>query len=377
MLGAPFDNVAFRIRYRIELFSNIFDEFYLLIDKMPSSDLLSNPLNKENITVTDIKIQIPNKDMSKSCMERILCLIKIQIKMILNLFNNRKNIDTVIFATGIPFILPVLMTSKILGMKSIIMAGGTAYKNANVNNSSGPLYTRFLWLLEMICYQLSTNIAAETKSVIQYLGLSRFEQKILLLGSLIYVDTNIFNIKTMLKYRKNVVGYIGCLNYGKGILSFIDAIKIVSQCDNNIEFIIVGDGPLFQQVYYFLESEKLLQKVKLVKWVSRDEVARYLNKIKLLVLPSYNEGLPGIILEAMACGTPVAATPVGGIPDIIKNGKTGFILENNSPECIANNILDGLHHPHLANIVKNAHMLIENQFTFDKELIKWKKALAK
>ena len=262
-------------------------------------------------------------------------------------------------------------------MKSIIMAGGTAYKNVNVNNSSGLLYTRIIWMLEMICYQLSTNIAAETKSAIQYLGLSRFEQKILLMGSLIYVDTKIFNIRTILKDRKNVVGYIGCLNFGKGILNFLDAIKIVAQSDNNIEFIIVGDGPLYQQVYYFLESENLLQKVKLVKWVSREKVAEYLNKIKLLVLPSYNEGLPGIILEAMACGTPVATTPVGGIPDIIENGKTGFILENNSPECIADKILDGLHHPNLADIVKNAHMLIENEFTFEKELIKWKEALAK
>ena len=74
------------------------------------------------------------------------------------------------------------------------------------------------------------------------------------------------------------------------------------------------------------------KNVTLVGWISHDELPSYLNMLKLLVVPSYTEGLPNIVIEAMSCGTPVLATPVGGVPDLIEDGITGFILEDNFPE---------------------------------------------
>ncbi len=60
----------------------------------------------------------------------------------------------------------------------------------------------------------------------------------------------------------------------------------------------------------------------------------------------------------MGCGTPVLATLVGGVPDVIKDGKMGFIMENNSPECIAKNVMRTPEHPDLERIVKNARALV-------------------
>lgn len=65
-----------------------------------------------------------------------------------------------------------------------------------------------------------------------------------------------------------------------------------------------------------MKQSNLNDKVSLVGRVSYDEVPRYLNQLKLLVILSYSEGFPNTVLEAMACGTPVLATRVGAVPDI-------------------------------------------------------------
>ena len=74
----------------------------------------------------------------------------------------------------------------------------------------------------------------------------------------------------------------------------------------------------------------------------------------------------------MGCGTPVLATPVGGVPDVIKDGKTGFIMGDNSPECIAKNVMRALEHPDLERIVENA---VEREFTYAAAVERYKKIL--
>jgi len=98
----------------------------------------------------------------------------------------------------------------------------------------------------------------------------------------------------------------------------------------------------------------------------------------LLALPTQHaEGLPTVILEAMACGTPVLATPVGGIPDVIKDGETGFIMENNSPECIAKNIVRVLEYPDLNKVTKNARKLIEEKYTYKAAVERYRRIFKK
>lgn len=112
--------------------------------------------------------------------------------------------------------------------------------------------------------------------------------------------------------------------------------------------------------------------MKLLGWISHDNLPQYLNELKLIVLPSFTEGLPSIILEAMACGTPVLSTPVGAILDYIKDGETGFIMENNSPECIVSNIIRALNYPNLKQIAENGRKVVEKEFTFEKAVESYK-----
>ena len=77
----------------------------------------------------------------------------------------------------------------------------------------------------------------------------------------------------------------------------------------------------------------------------------------------------------MACGTPVLATPVGGVPDLIKDDEMGFIMEGNSPECITKNVIRVLNYPNRNEIVKNARELVEKEFTYEAAVERYKKTL--
>jgi glycosyltransferase involved in cell wall biosynthesis len=101
----------------------------------------------------------------------------------------------------------------------------------------------------------------------------------------------------------------------------------------------------------------------------------YFNELKLLVVPSYSEGLPGTLLEAMACGTPALATPVGGIAEVIKDGETGFLLPDNSPQSIAQNVIRVLNYPNLAQIADNARALIEREYSFQAAVERYRRIL--
>jgi len=77
------------------------------------------------------------------------------------------------------------------------------------------------------------------------------------------------------------------------------------------------------------------------------------------------------MLEAMACGAVVLATPVGGIPDIIRDGETGFIMEDNSAECIARSIVRVLDNEDLEQVAGNARALVEKEYTYEAAVEKY------
>jgi glycosyltransferase involved in cell wall biosynthesis len=190
-----------------------------------------------------------------------------------------------------------------------------------------------------------------------------------------FLDVDKFRIQKNLDKRDDLCGYIGALEKWKGVLNFIEASLKVLVRREDVRFLIGGEGRLKSGIEELVNIKGLNDKIRIVGLIPHDEVPKYLNELKLLVLPSHTEGLPNIILEAMACGTPVLATPVGAIPDVIKDEETGFIMEDNTPDCIAKNIIRALNHPNLDEIVKRARNLIEEQFTYEAAVERYKKIL--
>jgi glycosyltransferase involved in cell wall biosynthesis len=221
---------------------------------------------------------------------------------------------------------------------------------------------------------LSDKLILYSKNLVKEWNLERWENKIEFAHEHI-IDFQKFRIMKQYYERENIIGFIGRLSEEKGILNFIHAIDIILKDRKNITFFIIGDGLLRQKIEKYVDQKKLHSFVKIEGWVSHDELPLYFNKLKLIVIPSYTEGLPNAMLEAMACGTPVLATSVGVIPNIIINEETGFIMENNSPQCIADTIVRALENSNLGKIAVNAKKIIEGEFTLESSVKQWKRIL--
>jgi glycosyltransferase involved in cell wall biosynthesis len=342
------------------------------------------PLSNEIFVIDGDFPEIPDRrihiikikaDLKKeSMLTRSIKFILIQLKCSNILIKVSKNIDIVIFF-GATTILPMLL-AKFLKKKIIVILGGSAWKTTDqvyrerLFGIGGLVFPFILRSLERIGLTISDRIVVYSESVIKFLGLERYKDKILIISN-IYLDANKYKITKNLKERRNLIGFISRLNEGKGIMNFVNAIPLILKERTDLEFLIGGDGALFDEIEQKLKNNGTYNKVKLTGWIPHDELPDKLNELKLLVFPSYSEGLPNIVSESMTCGTPVLATPVGGVPDLIRDRKTGFIMEDNSPEGITKNVIMALNHPNLDNIVKNARRLIEERYTYEAAVEKY------
>ena len=296
------------------------------------------------------------------------------------LFRISRNIDVVIFYLGNGAYLLPLLCAKLLGKKTVFMATGLYSQISRVEYQrllfglGGVIFSAIYKVLEKITFALVDRITVESPAIIESMGLSEYERKIAILGAL-YIDLNQFKVTKTVEEREALFGYIGRLLSLKGIRELIGALPLILDEREDAGALIIGGGPLFEEVKSELAERGLSRRVNLIDQVPRDEIPHYLNKLKLCVLPSCTEGLPAIVQEAMACGTPVLATAVGGIPDLIKDGETGFIMEDNSPQCIAENVIRALNHPGLEEIARNARLLIEEEYSYQAMVPKCQHAL--
>lgn len=133
----------------------------------------------------------------------------------------------------------------------------------------------------------------------------------------IYIDLDIF--RPMSLEKKYDLIFIGRLEKNKGPDLLIDAIELLTKNYKleTIKLLIVGEGLERKSSELKTKNYKLENNVIFHGWAENSrEVAKLINESRILISPSYNEGGPRVILEAMACGIPVLATPVGLVPDL-------------------------------------------------------------
>ena len=143
--------------------------------------------------------------------------------------------------------------------------------------------------------------------------------------------------------------FLGRIGERKGIF---DLLKVLINNKEiwrrNIKLLIGGDGEI-ERVQAIIDSDKLEGVVEYVGWVDGQKKWELLTQCDVLVLPSYNEGLPISILEAMSYGKAIVATTVGGIPEVVINGENGYLIEPGDMAALETSIQTMINNPDLVN----------------------------
>lgn len=123
---------------------------------------------------------------------------------------------------------------------------------------------------------------------------------------------------------------VGRLCEQKGQLLLLQALKALNEAGVHCKLVLAGDGPMRDIIEQRIVEYNLSDQVNITGWISSTQVKQLLQESRALVLPSFAEGLPVVIMESLALARPVISTYIAGIPELIKNNKNGFLISAGS-----------------------------------------------
>ncbi|MBZ9631484.1 glycosyltransferase [Salegentibacter sp. LM13S] len=156
---------------------------------------------------------------------------------------------------------------------------------------------------------------------------------------------------------KHIV-HVGGFSFEKNHKGLLNIFKIINSNKKNVKLHLIGDGPLREEIEILVKNEGLTNEVKFYGFVNNP--LDYISAADVLVLPSIIEGLPGVLLEAMYCRTPVVAYDVGGIKEIVDE-KTGALIKQGDESAFALALTKSIEEPNLEQI-QNAYNYVTREF---------------
>ena len=285
--------------------------------------------------------------------------------------------DVILFFGATAYLLPILF-SRVIGRTVVLEPRGDVPLTLRLEwerQLPSPVargLAGVVWSLERIGYWLSDAIITYTPSMAEELGLDRFEEKLYPNGAR-YVDTDKFYPRVPFEARDSAVGFLGRLDEEKNVRTLA---AVAKELPDDVTFRFIGDGDLREELKRELAAEIEAGEVEFTGWVDHDEVPRQLSELRLLVLPSEpTEGLPTVILESLACGAPVLATPVSGVPDVVQDGKTGYFIEEATADRLVEQITEIWADEDIETASKRGRTLIETEFDFSGAVRRYREIL--
>ena len=160
-----------------------------------------------------------------------------------------------------------------------------------------------------------------------------------------------------------VVGTVGRLTAVKGHIHLLRAAARILKNRKDIFFVLLGGGELRDELCKYSDQEAILENVRFLGW--RSDVASALSAFDIFAFPSLNEGMGKAIVEAMAMGRPVIASDVGGIPDLVVQGRNGLLVPPADSEALAQAILDLYENPDKRKRMGEAGRIMVSEYGVD------------
>jgi glycosyltransferase involved in cell wall biosynthesis len=130
--------------------------------------------------------------------------------------------------------------------------------------------------------------------------------------------------------------FLGWIEPGKGVFELLECVRTLSSRPGfpRLRLLMAGDGSAIEAVRRFVRENGLEDTVELPGWIDGLRKADAFREADLFVLPSYMEGMPNALIEAMAAGLPVVVTAVGAVPDMVDDGGNGLVIEPRDADAV-------------------------------------------
>ena len=203
-------------------------------------------------------------------------------------------------------------------------------------------------------------------------------QKIIVLRNAVDISRfkPIKNVEMRKKYniqeKEILILFIGHLEPFKGIFELLDAFYEINKKNQNVKLVIIGEGHSEMEVKEIVNKYNLKENITFTGKVSPEVIQNFYQMADIFTLPSYTEGLPLVVIEAMACGLPVVVSCVGGIPEIVKNNVNGFLVPPRNKEKLAQNLELLINNRELREkFGKKSFEAIDEEFNINKKIDKF------
>jgi len=347
--------------------SKIFEEYTKLSESMEvtviAEEIAFDKMGKNFTPVKVSKISFP-----------IIKTIYGMIVFPMAAIKNRKKYDIVFNRyRSLPFLITAIVCKVLLKKKIVVYL-----------SESGTVYRGFrkTFFRSFIRYALKIADAVAASSERIIIDVEKYAGKIDRPKLFIMrqaVNTSIF--KPTKEKNDNILLSVGRINPVKGFEIIIESLSSVIKKFPDVILRIVGpvqDEEYLQKLKATASRVNCEKNVEFIGPVPYSQIGEFYNSSTIFILTSKDEGQSNVTLEAMACGKPVIATPVGAIPDVINDGVNGFIVKENQHETLSKKIINLLEDKALREkIGKVAQKTIEEKYAGDVFIIQLKSVFEK